>query len=310
MLGKITYDYNGFTLNDDSAYPWAALIKVSGIHDIQLRQSRREKTGDHGVIDYDTYAGGRTISFEGLLIGLDESEVKDVMTSVKNAFVIESNPTTSQQGERVLTWQDTDEVAKQITCKVDRMPVIEEEMHATIFRNFFISLFAKDPRIVAQAESTETLYLAYPGSELTFPVTFPITFGDTYGNQETLNNAGNFGASISYTITCPVGYSIVNPEIMNLTTGIFQKFYPLTLDEGDILTVTPTSATWYDASTGDTTDVIGYITAESGTVVLQGGDNDIIFLDDTSDPTDPAYTGDTGSFNYISVVITWRDTWL
>lgn len=310
MLGKIQYTYNGYTLNNDAVKPWAALEKVSGLRDIQLRQSRREKTGDHGIIDYDTYAGGRTISFEGLLIGRTEVEVAAIITSFQNAFVIEPNPTPVAQGERLLTWQDDNEVAKQILCKVDRMPVIDEIMYGTLFRPFFVSLFAKDPRIVSQALNTNTLYLAYPTGLLTFPVLFPLTFGSGYANEEVLANAGNFSANISYTITVPVGYQVVNPEILNVTTGVFQKFYPLTLAENDVLTVTPTSATWYDASAGTTTDVLGLITAESSTVYLAAGNNYIDFLDDTSDPTDPAFTGDTGSFNFLNVVITWRDTWI
>lgn len=310
MLGKIPFGYNSFTLNDTSASSWAALQKVTGIHELQLRHTRRELTGDHGVQDYDTFAGSRTITFEGLLISDSEANMASFIDVFKRAFSIESNPTPINTGTHELTWQDTSEVAKRSMCRVDRAPSVTEDDHGTLYRHFFVSLIADDPRIEGQTINSQTAYLGYPSGALTFPLTFPLTIDSTYVNAVTITNAGNFSASVTITITCPTGYTITDPRIDNITAGTHVEFTGLAMAEGDILTITAGTATFYDASSGITIDATGYLDATSSSIYASSGANVLVFTDSWSDPTDPNYTKNTGSWQYITAAITWRDTWI
>lgn len=310
MLGKIQFSYNGFTLNDDSTASWAALQKVSGIHDVALRHTRRELTGAHGIQDYDTFAGARTITFEGILISDTEENMADLIEEFKQAFAIEGNPTPTNTGERALNWQDVGEVAKTIDCKIDRGPQITESMYGTLFRTFFVALIADDPRILSQSEHTTDINLGWLTGGFVFPETFPIIPSDSYANSYTASVLGNFEARPTFTITCPAGYTITDPRIDNLTMDTHVEFSGLTMEVGDILTITPGSATFYDASTGTTVDATGYLSATSTAVYLDIGDNEIIFTDTWSYPASPYYTYLTGSWNYITASISWQDSWI
>ena len=88
---------------------------------------------------------------------------------------------------------------------------------------------------------------------LMFPLTFPLTFGTVSGSSGDIFNSGNTNSYPVITITG----ACIPISITNITTGVSMSFNPITLADGDILTIdmNPSTCgiTLYTASTLTTT---------------------------------------------------------
>jgi hypothetical protein len=74
---------------------------------------------------------------------------------------------------------------------------------------------------------------ALSNASLTFPLTFPLTFGTMTGASGTIVNSGNTNAFPLVTI---IG-GCTPQSITNVTTGVSMSFNPITLNDGDIMTI-------------------------------------------------------------------------
>lgn len=93
-----------------------------------------------------------------------------------------------------------------------------------------------DPRLYDATETTTTVALGTDVGGLGYPFAYPVGFGTMTPGTATLTNAGNAPTSLLVTIT-PTTEDIVNPVIVNQTTGERVEFDGLTIPIGKHLDV-------------------------------------------------------------------------
>ena len=79
--------WNGLTLNDLTVWPRYRLRRIRGLHDLPDSDDNREpKTEQIGEIVYPSYARGKTVTYEGEVIGKTLQELRAGSHSLRSAF--------------------------------------------------------------------------------------------------------------------------------------------------------------------------------------------------------------------------------
>lgn len=283
MIGKnFTYNSNTipYTTAQGTANGWLADFDwVSP----EARNSQIPRQDFHGVISSPTFMEGRLIQIDGQIFDTDKSARGTARKAIQDIFKFESFPDEDNEFKR-LAFEDDDGDSWFILCKLftalefnhDRAnPVIE----------FNGELFAEDPLIRSSALQSASGNYGLLGG-LNLDVNLPISMNQVIGGF-TASNDGNIAAPTKVTITATTG-PIVNPKIMNYTTGKFYKVATslvvgekLIIDSGllgEKPSVTKINAfgtsTAIGASRSDGSNFI-YVIPGGNTFVLLGDDFDI-----------------------------------
>lgn len=160
---------------------------------------------------------------------------------------------------------------------------------------------ALDPRLYDATETLTTVALGTDTGGLDYPFAYPFAYGTATAGTATLTNEGNAPTALTVTIT-PGTENVVNPILVNQTTGARVEFEGLTISPGKHLDVDfkNRTCTLHDPfSTTGTVDVASTInrtvsTWWTGTGVLDVGASTITT---------------TGNGNGATVTYAFRSAW-
>jgi len=152
-----------------------------------------------------------------------------------------------------------------------------------------LQLFATDPRVYDDAESSGQVGLPSGGTGLTWPLTWPLNWGaiSTSGSVFATND-GNFSAPATIRVDGPV----VNPRIENLTAGQTIEA-DITVNTGDFLLFDTAART---VMLNGTASRYANLTSMSQWWDLAPGSNEIRFRASTA--------------TAAAMTVTWRSAWI
>ncbi len=197
----------GLTLGDGTNY---VIEDIEGLGSPAVRSADVVGADRHGETPGVDLYEPRTVGIIGDVLG-DIDGIDTVMTPLQAAFVGGGTeapvrfqiPGIAGGGVRRINARP-----KSFVTSADR------RIRQSIPR-FAAELKATDPRIYDDVETTVQTVLASTSGGVSFPVTFPAVFGQTTSGVIGVTNEGNFATGARFIMTGPV----VNPTIVNLTTG-------------------------------------------------------------------------------------------
>lgn len=186
------------------------------------------RPSDHGATDATRYYGPRIIEVTGRIVGTDTADLWVRADALKGALALGS--------WHVLRFRrkglDYDERALvRVDSPVDMPLTLGSSRHLP----FGVSLFAADPRLYSDTESSGSYDPTDAGTGgLFFPLVFPLDFDVADGSaQLSAVNEGTISTPPTFVITGPV----VNPIIDNDTTGESIYTQNCALSAGDTLSI-------------------------------------------------------------------------
>lgn len=228
MIGK-NFKYKGFpipyTKQEGIDNGWYADILWKTVTTDTVIINRQDF---HGVQASPTLARGRIITISGEIFSTSKTARGLARNIIDSLFTLEQSPN-GLGVLHALEFEDDDGTEWSILCQVYSLPDYISERGSPII-TFTLQLLAPDPLTYATSiESISGVQGIYTGVQL--PVTLPIQFLGIIGKESTVN-IGNFASPTKITI----GGNIVNPKIINLTTGNFWR-HERTLSGSDQLII-------------------------------------------------------------------------
>ncbi|MGB0707303.1 MAG: hypothetical protein ACPGTI_08860 [bacterium] len=282
MIGK-DFIYNSntipYTTAQGVAAGWLAFFDWATP---EARNSQIPRQDFHGVISSPTFMEGRLIGIDGQIFNTSKTSRGTIRKTIQDIFKFESFPDEDNEFKR-LEFTDDDGADWFILCKLRSALEFSHEPGESII-SFSGELFAEDPLIRSSAlQSVNGNYGRLGGVNL--EVNLPLSMNQVI-NGFTASNDGNIAAPTKVTITA-VTDTIVNPKIMNYTTGKFYKV-ETTLAVGEQLVIDSgllgekPSVTKIDAF-GTSTAIGASRAAGSNLIYVIPGSNTFVLLGDNFD---------------------------
>lgn len=238
--------------------------EVTGLNDIRNAIYSYNSMGQDG----DTFLGNRIESREIEIVGNIKDRAKETLIQRRRWLSHVLNP----QLKAVLTYE-YGEFKRVIDCRVDNAPIFKKN---GIFQAFTIQLICLDPFWRDQTESREDI-ATWKGN-IEFGILEIPEEGFEMGYREpslivNVFNGGDVKAGVR--IVFRATGTVIAPELLNIDTGEYIKFNHLTLQSGDVLTV----STYFGKKeitimrNGTLMDGFRYLDIDSTYIQLSVGDN-------------------------------------
>jgi hypothetical protein len=224
MLGydyTFTNSYNGksFTIGvDDSGNQVSSsgrglLLQEYPNFTLDVRNEERSKLGQHGIWDFFSFYGKRSITFSGIILGSSHLDVIQWEQKIQEVLTLPAQPISStNDGYVAITWTDASGLPWQINAKIQQDVVFRREIGNQLRASFFVGLKSSDPFILSQtSKSIEELH-GWRADRLFLPTFLPSYFNLVYNNLINIYQVGTADAPAVYRMYGP----ITTPKITQL----------------------------------------------------------------------------------------------
>jgi hypothetical protein len=146
---------DSFTFNDHVTDPVNFIaLQVYPQFDVDIKNNEIDKEGQHGVWDFYSFYGRRTINFQGVIVGEDEASIEAQKETMLNVLGFPTQPTDERDGAVYLRWTDLAGNDWEIEAKLLANVRFDRALGDHITLDFIFSLKAADPFIVGQTENS------------------------------------------------------------------------------------------------------------------------------------------------------------
>lgn len=262
-------EFNGLRL--DGAYEIQSIDGLAGSPEV--RTSDLQLASRHGLYPGADLLGGRAVTITVAVYAWSQADFAEAVAALRAAF----QP--GAAAESPLTFQlpgIAGGVTARINARARRAALPVTTQYHQLSATAVVELFATDPRIYADRESTVavTLPLTSGGTGLSWPLSWPLSWGGPASSGlVTATNDGTFPAELTLRVNGPV----TNPRIENLTTGTTLSL-GITVADGDYLLIDTASR---DVLLNGTASRYSTVAAGSSWPTLAPGANSLRFAADT-----------------------------
>lgn len=247
--------------------------------EVDIKNSEVQKEGQHGVFDFFSFYGKRVINFQGVIVGETEEDVEVLKAKLLKVVSLPPIPTQANDGTVTVTWTDADSNNWQINGKLQGYPRFERGMRQGSRLYFTLTLKCKNPEIESQEETSVDSERGWQQGALTIPVVLPAIFSLIYNKEFTATNVGMIASHTNLKLTGESGIVVNNPYVINKTTGKMFKVNIALTDATKYILINSKTGTVVDQ---DGVDQSGLVDSESEYILLDIGDNQLVYLSDES----------------------------
>lgn len=271
---------DSFKINDHVTDPNNFIaLQDYPLFDVDVKNQEMDREGQHGIWDFNSFYGKRAINFAGVIVGETEADVETMRNQMLKVLALPPVPETQTAGYVTIEWSDANGDDWQIDAKVQSYPRFERGMKQNLRLRFQISLKAKNPEIESQIEEESTGLRGWETGEVILPVVLPTEISLVFDNIVTVANAGTVQAHTVIRIYGEDG-GITNPRIYNITTNKIFQVNTTLADATEWIEINSKLGTVVDQ---DGNDQSGLVDGTSEYILLNIGNNEIVFLSDESE---------------------------
>lgn len=272
---------DSFSINDFSSIPPANGIALQDypVFDVDVKNSELDREGQHGIWDFFSFYGKRVITLTGVIFGTTEAQVETLRKQMLKVLTLSPIPTAANDGYCDVEWTDANGDAWQIEAKMQDYPRFDRSMKQKLRLKFILSLKAKDPEIESQDAIVTDGLRGWQTGDFGLPVILPSEFDLVYDNEMVITNGGTVQAHTVIRLSGEAG-GITNPRIINGTTGAVFKVITTLADDTKWVEIDSKTGTVVDQ---DGNDLSADIDGASEYILLNVGDNSLVYLSDESE---------------------------
>lgn len=269
------------TINDMSNPNKFIALQAYPTFEVDIRNDEMNKEGQHGIWDFFSFYGKRVITFEGVIIGNDESDVIEIKDLLQYVLELPAQPMiVVDDGTVIISWTDPLGREVQTEAKIYAPVRFNRNMQERYRLDFFMTLKSANPVIESQEIFENSGLRGYLHGGMTIPFTSPFTLPHQFVNILEVNNLGNTISDITVRMYGGSHFPINNPTITNLTTGMFMKINYTLADETAYISINTRTGEVVNQN-GD--DLSGLIEAGSSFPRLNIGLNEYLYTSDESE---------------------------
>jgi hypothetical protein len=181
--------------------------------ELDVRNEEQVKAGQHGIWDFFSFYGKRNITFSGIILGADHSEVVTLEERLKKVFSLPSQPIENiNDGYITISWVDVLGQAWQLNAKIQQDLQFRRTLGIKNQASFFISLKASDPYILSVDEFLITSLMGWRQGQFILPSFLPNNINIFYNNLVQFYQNGTSEAPVTFKLYG----SSSNPKITKL----------------------------------------------------------------------------------------------
>lgn len=288
-----------FSFNDHSTDPtnFIALQQYPQF-DLDIKNNEIAREGQHGIWDFFSFYGKRTINFQGLIIGDSELSIETQKNLMLNVLGFPTQPTASNAGLVYLRWTDVQGNAWEIECKLSSNIQFNRPLRQNQVLEFNLNLKSADPFIYSQTEYSIAGTRGYTVAGGMFPLPLPALLGETYPGALSITSLSQIDSQTIIRIYGETAGAITNPRVRNLTTGKSFNLSTTLANENSWIEIDSKLGTVVnEAGVDKSGDIIG----DSEFTILVPGVNEILYESD-QDPVIVLY------FPTAPFTVKYRDT--
>lgn len=268
-------DINDFTTDPDNFIA----LQDYPVSDVAIKNSETDREGQHGIWDFFSFYGKRSMTFSGVIVGVDEAHVETQKVALLKVLSLPPIPNTSNDGYINVKWTDANNDDWQIDAKLQSYPKFSRDMRKLYRLDFQFTLKSKNPEIESQDEIINSGVRAWEQGMLTLPTELPNSFSVDFNNKITVNNQGSLQSHTVIRIYGEDNLAITNPYIYNITTGKIFKLNITLNGSNEYVEIDSKNGTVIDQ---DGNDQSANVDGTSEYIILNVGENIIVFLSDES----------------------------
>ncbi len=278
-----------FIINDFSdPQNFIALQEYPGF-DVDVKNSEQVKEGQNGIFDFFSFFGKRAVTFSGVIVGETEADVETLKRDFLKVISLPPIPSKDNDGTLHIVWTDANGNEWQIFGKLQGYPHLTRGLRQGSRLLFNLAIKCKNPEIESTTLIDDTGMRGWQQGSYVVPGSVPAVFDIIYDNEVTVNNEGTVAAHTLITITGEDDLTVSNPYIINETTGTMFKVNIVLNGADESITIDSKNGTVIDQ---DGNDQSGLVDGLSEYILLDVGDNKLVYLSDES-------------FGALSPVNTW-----
>lgn len=233
--------------------------------DLEVRSSDKAKSGQHGIWDFYSFYGKRTITMQGLIVQKSHQAVYLLQQKIRRILSLPAHPSASDTGYSRISWTDDNGDEWYVDGKIQQDVQFRRQLKSQNICDFFFSFKAENPYILSTTLNEQDNLMGWRQGSLFAPSNLPNNI-NIY-----LNNLVQFyqkGTSEGPAIFRLYG-SAVNPKV----TQFFEE-------PSETNVISDFSSEWV----GGTEDSTHYISSTKGRKLTSvNGSADSMTLDLSSD---------------------------
>jgi Phage tail protein len=245
----------------------------------EIKNNEIQRQGQNGYWDFYSYIGKITISFEGIIVAENETNLENMKSQLLRVFALPTQPNLENDGYCYLSWTDLNATQKSLEVKLVSDISFDRDLQEKNVMRFQISLKSKTSYIQS-GNGTQPLlqsgtrgYLNYGGIFL--PTLVPISWNQSNINVLQVNNSLSTTVSpANIRLFGEAQQQITNPRITNLTTGTYCELNTTLLDQNDFVDINAIDLTVKNSAGNDIT---GMMTLGSTLINLSTSINNLMY---------------------------------
>jgi len=123
------------------------LLQEYPTFELDVRNEEKNKAGQHGIWDFYSFYGKRTVTFSGIILASSYSNLLFFENKIKEVLNLPAQPISGNDGYINVSWTDVDGLSWNIDCKITDDIRFSRASGNQLRAQFFISLKANDPYI-------------------------------------------------------------------------------------------------------------------------------------------------------------------
>lgn len=213
----------------DSPYPCVTIDgKPTGVRlttypkfEVEVRNEDINKMGQHGIYDFYSFYGKRSMVFEGEIFAESHSQLVRIQDRIKRIFTLPSQPIEGvNDGYINIKWTDSLGTEYQVNAKVENDIQFSRTIDEKTSCSFYIGLKADSPYFLSVEDRIQAGVMGWRQGMFILPAFLPNNFRVKYNNLINVYQKGSADAPGSFKLYGPS----VNPKITRLQEVYSNEF--------------------------------------------------------------------------------------
>jgi len=180
---------------------------------LDVRNDFKDKSGQHGSVDFFSFYGSRSITFSGLILADTHADLMILENRVREVLTLPSQPVEgTNDGFLEITWTDDFGIEWKIDAKINQDVVFSRKLGVQMQSSFFVGLRASNPYILSTTLNEQPELRGWSQGRMALPTFLENNINIDWNRLINVYQAGTSDSPGTYRVYGPAE----NPRIIKL----------------------------------------------------------------------------------------------
>lgn len=170
------------TAATQGAQPTGIILQQYPAFDLEVRSTEKTKSGQHGIWDFYSFYGKRTVSLQGIIVQTSHAAVYALQNKLRRILCLPAHPSLTNDGYIKISWTDDNGVEWAVRGKIQQDVQFRRQLKNVNMSDFFFSFKCENPYILSTTLHTEVGLMGWRQGALFSPTFLPDNINVLYNN--------------------------------------------------------------------------------------------------------------------------------